>query len=317
MGRAAPDCKVRLSHGLRLGSDSAAFSRQSMFSFLPKRAKAFRGLQPRVHFSCLPKRNRTKEKGTPLPRPAGILPTGSAPACGVFRRHILVPSENAPTSCRRPFGQSFPATLRAARNEAASLCRCRGAPEKQRASCAPKACARSALNRGQESALFPGAPLERWWADTGPSGPARRKRHGAQTARRVCCAVQPRLAALANRAARVAGGLDTTPTGCSEAGPALSVPDSALHWLDRRPACLRQCAWIREQTEPVPFVPGGSRGSLARRGDDTMSSPFRQHKDVLSKSPAGQHEPGGQDARRARKRGGLSFGSFSLAKQRK
>ena len=206
-----PDQALSLDHICFLASGSLS----------PKHARRTRPLGV-CSFLLLAQEKRTKEKGTPLPRFADFLSAKSAPACGVFRRHIRVPSENAPTSCRRPFGQSFPATLRAARNEAASLCRCRGAPEKQRASCAPKACARSALNRGQESALFPGAPLERWWAD-----------------------------------------------------------------------------------------------DQARRGDDTMSSPFRQHKDVLSKSPAGQHEPGGQDARRARKRGGLSFGSFSLAKQRK
>ena len=38
----------------------------------------------------MPKRNRTKEKGTPFPRPAGILPSGFVAGGWAFRQHILV-----------------------------------------------------------------------------------------------------------------------------------------------------------------------------------------------------------------------------------
>ena len=44
---------------------------------------------------------------------------------------------------------------------------------------------------------------------------------------------------------------------------------------------------------------------------------FRRHMDVPPKNPASRRGLCGQDVRKARKRGGLSFGSFSLAKQRK
>ncbi len=57
--------------------------------FLLAEDEAFRAQRARVHFSCMPKRNRTKEKGTPFPRPAGILPSGYVPAGRAFRRHIL------------------------------------------------------------------------------------------------------------------------------------------------------------------------------------------------------------------------------------
>jgi len=44
---------------------------------------------------------------------------------------------------------------------------------------------------------------------------------------------------------------------------------------------------------------------------------FRQHRDVLSENPGPTSRPGGQDARRARRRGGLLFGYFLLATQEK
>jgi len=47
-----------------------------------------------------------------------------------------------------------------------------------------------------------------------------------------------------------------------------------------------------------------------------MSTPFRQHKDVLSKSPAAAHGLGGRSPTSA-KWGGLSLGHVSLATQRK
>src|SRR5690348_730011 len=55
-----------------------------------------------------------------------------------------------------------------------------------------------------------------------------------------------------------------------------------------------------------------SRGRQARRGVDTMSTPFRQHRDVLSKSPAAAHGLVGRSPASAEE-GGLSFGDFSLA----
>jgi len=47
-----------------------------------------------------------------------------------------------------------------------------------------------------------------------------------------------------------------------------------------------------------------------------MPIPFRQHKEVLSKSPAAAHGLVGRSPASAEE-GGLSFGDFSLATQRK
>jgi hypothetical protein len=43
-----------------------------------------------------------------------------------------------------------------------------------------------------------------------------------------------------------------------------------------------------------------------------MSMPFRQHMDVLSKSPAPAHGLAGQDARQAPSGGSFSLGYFSF-----
>ena len=55
----------------------------------------------------------------------------------------------------------------------------------------------------------------------------------------------------------------------------------------------------------------------ARRGECRDALAFSPAQDVLAKSPATAPGPCGQEVRGARKRGGLSFGSFSLDKQRK
>ncbi len=55
----------------------------------PSLLKSLHALRARVHFSCMPKRNRTKEKGTPFPRPADLLSAGSVCGGWAFRQHIL------------------------------------------------------------------------------------------------------------------------------------------------------------------------------------------------------------------------------------
>jgi hypothetical protein len=60
-----------------------------------------------------------------------------------------------------------------------------------------------------------------------------------------------------------------------------------------------------------------SRGrQAAQRASAWMPMPFRQHMDVLSKSPAPTHGLAGQDARQAPSGVGFSFGYFSLGHAR-
>ena len=66
-----------------------------------------------------------------------------------------------------------------------------------------------------------------------------------------------------------------------------------------------------------PLYPGplcgsevGSKGPEG--GIDTMSIPFRQHTDVLSKSPAAPHALSGQDAQKALRGVAFSLGYFSF-----
>ena len=68
---------------------------------------------------------------------------------------------------------------------------------------------------------------------------------------------------------------------------------------------------------PGPLCGGEWGRQAAERASAWMPMPFRQHMDVLSKSPAPARGLSGQEARKARKRGGLSLWlSFSLATQR-
>jgi hypothetical protein len=68
---------------------------------------------------------------------------------------------------------------------------------------------------------------------------------------------------------------------------------------------------------PGPLC-GGEAGTTGRvAGVDRMSTPFRQHRDVLSKSPALTHGLAGHGCPASAKRGGLSLGHVSLATQRK
>src|SRR6185503_17585369 len=68
--------------------------------------------------------------------------------------------------------------------------------------------------------------------------------------------------------------------------------------------CRGPCAAVRLGRKGPQGVRQGCRTLFAGAG-------------APSKSPAETHAPGGQDARRAPHRGGLSFGYFSLATQRK
>ena len=69
---------------------------------------------------------------------------------------------------------------------------------------------------------------------------------------------------------------------------------------------------------PGPLC-GGEAGTTGRvAGVDRRSTPFRQHRDVLSKSPAPAHKLAGQDAREAPSGVSFSLGycSFGQAKEK-
>ena len=132
---------------------------------------------------------QSKEKSTPFPRFAGVLPAKSAPVCGVFRRHIPVPSKNAPTSCRRPFGHGALPVLRTDTVPAASLCRSTGASEQRRTSCPRELRARSARALGAQASTANGRcpRSSRYNARIPESRATRRKeKHDQQTHSRQC-----------------------------------------------------------------------------------------------------------------------------------
>ena len=82
-------------------------------------------------------------------------------------------------------------------------------------------------------------------------------------------------------------------------------------WLFRGPcAAATACGCIAGRAKR-------SRECLPEGAPTRRRRVFRRHMDVPPKNPASRRGLCGQDVRKARKRGGLSFGSFSLAKQRK
>jgi hypothetical protein len=82
-------------------------------------------------------------------------------------------------------------------------------------------------------------------------------------------------------------------------------------------ACSRSPSARRTRASSWGPFAAVRRGRQARRGIDTDVDAFSPGQDALSKSPAPSHALVGQDARRARYRGGLLFGYFLLAKQEK
>ena len=59
-----------------------------------QKSKSVPPLKRRVHLSCLSKKDGTRKKDTPAPRPPRILRSGSACGDGIFRWHIRVPAKN-------------------------------------------------------------------------------------------------------------------------------------------------------------------------------------------------------------------------------
>ena len=68
---------------------------------------------------------------------------------------------------------------------------------------------------------------------------------------------------------------------------------------------------------PTGPLRSGGRWRSTRRAMRTMRIVFCQCMDALSKNSVGARGPVGQDVRRARSRGAISFGYFSFGKKRK
>ena len=190
----------------------------------PPVLKSFHALRARVHFSCMPKRNRTKEKSTPFPRLRTSCPPGPCAPAGLFDS----------TSCAgEKAGASLHSPLRALSSDHH---RSTGAPEKP-----------SARPARQESVRF------------------RARNIRGQDVRLALWG----------------------PCGAAEA-----------------------CGWSG--------VGAQQRQRVMPEGTPTrMSACFPSAQDVRPENPASRRGLCRQDAGKARRRGGLSFGSFSLAKQRK
>jgi len=147
LGGVAPGCLV--------GPESGAFCRYKRQS----------------HFLSLAREKVTKERGTPAPRPTGILPSGSACGGGIFRQCIHALTKNGAHRARRPEG--FTATARrfaGAPLEAAHPCAFEQQQEQQQTPVTCRSCLRFSSCAHDARALM---------------GPHALRRRVAEIARRV------------------------------------------------------------------------------------------------------------------------------------